>query len=328
MSIQCQPRIPAYQQVFRTNDFSQWEAKVQRTLGTHQSHLRSGSDLFHSCCHAASVGSLQILHLQGTGELELDRTQLDRGLLWLPLKGISEERVNGRVVQATKGQALLVRPFDHLHGGTSAEIAGLSVILPDSFFIQAEESDTSHPLRQGDRGWDALLHSQRASDQAIIASALQLSRAVARCDPNSPILAAQLLDQLEQRLITPPERPSSLPSLGARRRWEVVREASRWMEAHLREPFRISDVAAALDTPTRTIQQAFAEEWGRPPLAQAKLLRLHALRRRLQDPRQHNRGIATLMTECGLPASGETARTYRAVFGERPNQTKRNCARR
>jgi AraC-like DNA-binding protein len=326
MSIHIQPLIPAFKQLFRTDDFSQWEAGIKQNLGTHQSHLRSSSQPFHSCCHAATVGSLQILHLQGTGELELDRTQLDRGLLWLPLRGISEERINGRVVQATRGQAILIRPFDHLHGLTSAEMAGLSVVLPDSVFIQAEEGDTPLPPGQAGKAPEALLHSQHSSDQGVIALAMQLSRAVARRDPNSPILASHLLDQLEQTLSTAPGLPSRRPSLGSRRRWELVQEASRWMEAHLREPFRIGDVAAALDTPKRTIQQAFAEELGRPPLAQAKLLRLHALRRRLQDPQQHNLGIATQMTACGLAASGETAQAYRAAFGERPNQTKRKGA--
>jgi AraC-like DNA-binding protein len=318
--------IPAFQQLFRTNDFSQWEAAISLNLGTHQSHLRSRTETFHTCCHSATVGSLEILHLQGKGELELNRTQLGRGLLWLPLRGVSEERINGRVVQATRGQAILIRPLDDLHGLTSAEMSGLSVILPDNFFIKAEEDD-SHNLRRKDgRMPEALLHSQRSSDQAVIGLAMQLSRAVARRDPSSPMLAGHLLDQLEQMVSISPGMPRRLPSLGARRRWELVQEAIRWMEAHLRQPFRIGDVAAALDTPTRTIQQAFAEELGRPPLAQAKLLRLHALRRRLQDPQLQNLGIATQMGACGLPASGETAQAYRACFGERPNQTKRNSA--
>lgn len=318
--------IPAFQQLFRTNDFSQWEAAISLNLGTHQSHLRSRTETFHTCCYSATVGSLEILHLQGKGELELNRTQLGRGLLWLPLRGFSEERINGRVVQATRGQAILIRPLDDLHGLTSAEISGLSVILPDNFFIKAEEGDSPNLRRKDGRMPEALLHSQRSSDQAVIGLATQLSRAVAHRDPSSPMLAGHLLDQLEQMVSTSPGMPSRLPSLGARRRRELVQEAICWMEAHLRQPFRIGDVAAALDTPTRTIQQAFAEELGRPPLAQAKLLRLHALRRRLQDPQLQNLGIATQMGACGLPASGETAQAYRACFGERPNQTKRTGA--
>jgi transcriptional regulator GlxA family with amidase domain len=154
---------------------------------------------------------------------------------------------------------------------------------------------------------------------------MQLSRAVARCDPSSPILANHLLDQLEQKVGTPASIPTVRQSLGAKRRWQIVQEAILWMKNRLSEPFRIGDVAAALGTPTRTIQQAFAEELGRAPLAQVKPLRLHALRQNLQDTQQKKLSIATQMLACGLPASGETAQAYRATFGELPNQTKRNC---
>lgn len=147
MSIQAIPQPPAFKNLFNTNDFSQWEAQISLNLGTHHSLLRSHSQTFQACCYASEVGSLQILYLQGKGELELNRTQLERGLLWIPLKGVSEERINGTAVQATRGQAILIRPLDHLYGLTSAEMSGLSVILPDNFFINAEEANDPNLLR-------------------------------------------------------------------------------------------------------------------------------------------------------------------------------------
>lgn len=321
-------QIPAFKRLFHTSDFSQWEAEILLNIGTHQSHLRSNAEAFQACCHAANVGSLQILHLQGKGELELKRTQLDRGLLWLPLKGVTKERINGRVVQATRGQAIIFRPLDHLHGLTSAEMSGLSVMLPNNFFTKALEGNDLDRFGQAGSQPQALLCQERSGDKAVITLVMQLSRAVAHRDPSSHILASYLLDQLEQNLSAAPSLPRKRQSLGAIRRWQVVQDASQWMSAHLTEPFRIGDVAAALGRPTRTIQQAFADELGRSPLAQAKLLRLHALRQNLQDPEQQSLGIATQMANCGLPASGETAQAYRACFGERPNQTKKNCSHR
>lgn len=320
MPIHAAHPLSGFRRLFHTHDFSEWEAGIKRQLGLHQSHLLSNADSFQVRCDAATVGPLHILHVQGNGELELNRTQLGSGVLWLPLKGVSEERINGRVVQARRGQAILMRPNDHLYGLTSVEMCGLSVILPERFFLEADRKDQeSCPRRR--RAPDPLLRSETGGAQAVIRLAMELSRAVARRDACSPLLAAQLLDQLEQILLT---TTTVRQSLGARRRWEVVRASSHWMEAHLAEPFRIGDVAAATQTPTRTIQQAFAEEMGRSPLAQAKLLRLHALRRSLQDPEQKQQTIATQMAACGLPASGETALAYRACFGERPSQTKQN----
>jgi AraC-like DNA-binding protein len=324
MPIPIKSPIPAFKRLFHTNDFSQWEAEIRRNVGTHQSHLRSNAEAFHACCHAAHVGALEILHLQGKGELELKRTQLERGLLWLPLKGVTQERINGTVVQASRGQAILFRPLDQLHGWTTADMSGLSVLLPKHFFTKAAEGKDQDRCGRAGRQPQALLCQERASDKAVITLVLQLSRAIARRDPSSHILASYLLDQLEQNVSATPSPPSKRQSLGAIRRWQVVQDASQWMDAHLTEPFRIGDVAAALGTPTRTIQQAFADELGRAPLAQAKLLRLHALRQHLQDPEQQSLGVATQMANCGLPASGETAQAYRACFGERPSQTKKN----
>ena len=215
-----------------------------------------------------------------------------------------------------------MRPHDDLRCLTSAEISGLSFVFPERFLQEvACNSQDLQPKTTGRP--DPLLRSEITGAQALMDTALQLSRAIARLDLSSPILAAQLLDQLEQCLIA---TPTVRPSLGARRRWLIVRESIDWMKTHLSEPFRIGDVAAALQIPTRTIQQAFADELGRPPLAQAKLLRLHALRSRLQDPTKKKATIATQMNACGLPASGETALAYRACFGEKPSQTKRNLS--
>ncbi|MEB3318308.1 MAG: hypothetical protein VKO39_09255 [Cyanobacteriota bacterium] len=85
--MQCNSLVPGFEQLFCTNDFSRWEAAVKGSLGSHQSHLRSRAESFHTCCHGANVGALRILHLQGKGELELERTQVGSGVLWLPLRG-------------------------------------------------------------------------------------------------------------------------------------------------------------------------------------------------------------------------------------------------
>lgn len=225
MSTSITAPVASFKQILHTKDFSEWEAEIKRQLGMHQSHLLSNSEHFDVCCHLAQVGPLHLLHLQGKGELELNRTQLNGGVLWVPLKGVSEERINGRVVQAKRGQAILIRPHDHLYGLTSLEMSGLSVILPEQFFLVADlgASDSSRRMRGQP---EPLLRSELAIDQAVIALTMQLSRAAAHRDPASPILAAQLLDQLEEKVTaTPSPSPRIRQSLGARRRWEVAQEA-------------------------------------------------------------------------------------------------------
>ena len=319
-----------FAEVFNTADFGAFEAGLSQWLGSHRSHLRRGADAFHASCHAARVGTLQLLLLRGRGELELDRTQLGCGLLWIPLRGRSEERINGRFVQAEPGQALLFRPGDHLLGLTDTEVTGLSVLLPAPLLLETDsaEADTRSRRRHPP---ESLLDSRKPADGALIQATRRLAQAAARRDPTAAIAAAAVLDQLAESLPRLGARGVSdrrADSVAVRRRWELVVEASRWMEAHLGEGFRVADLAATLQTPVRTLQHSFAQELGRSPLAHARLLRLHALRRRLQQAqgRQEPVAIAAQMTACGLPACGlpacgETARGYRTLFGELPRQT-------
>ena len=313
-----------FEEVFQTADFGEFEAGLSRQLGSHRSHLHGGGDAFFASCRSARVGDLQLLLLRGRRKLELERTQLGSGLLWIPVRGSSEERINGRLVQAEPGQALLFRPGDHLLGRTDKEMAGLSVQLPASLFAEAGAPEDAARSRRR-RIPQALLDPRRPADGCLIQAARRLAQAAARRDPAAANAAAALLDQLTDTL---PNLAGSISSrrawsMPARKRWELVVEACRWMEAHLQESFRVVDLAAALQIPARTLQWAFAQELGRAPFAHARLLRLHALHRLLQEARRRREAmpIAAQMAACGLPACGETARTYRAMFGELPSET-------
>jgi AraC-like DNA-binding protein len=313
-----------FEEVFHTADFGAFEAGLSGQLGSHRSHLREGCDGFHASCRSARVGPLQLLLLRGRGELELDRTQLGCGVLWIPLRGRSEERINGRLVQVEPGQALLFRQGDHLLGVTDKEVAGLSVLLPEPLLGEAGSAEEAacSPRRHT---LQSILDPRKPADGGLIQATRRLAKAVARRDPTSAIAAADVLDQLADILprLAGGFRGRGACSLAARKRWELLVEASRWMEAHLQEGFRAADLAAALQTPVRTLQWSFAQELGRSPLAHARLLRLHALRRRLQEARCRKEpvAIASQMAACGLPACGDTARAYWALFGELPRQT-------
>ncbi|MFM1901818.1 MAG: hypothetical protein RLZZ216_2394 [Cyanobacteriota bacterium] len=313
-----------FEDVFRTADFGEFEAGLSRQLGSHRSHLRGGGDTFFASCRSARVGPLQLLLLRGRGVLELDRTQCGWGLLWIPLRGSSVERINGRLVRTEPGQALLFRPGDHLLGLTDKEVTGLSVLLPASLFAEAGATEDGARSRRRCIP-QSLFDPRKPADGSLIQATRRLAQAAARRDPTAAIAAAAVLDQLTDTL---PNLAGGISgrrawSMPARKRWELVVEASRWMEAHLHESFRVVDLAAALQIPVRTLQWAFAQELGRAPFAHARLLRLHALRRLLQEARRRQEAVpvAVQMAACGLPACGETARAYRALFGELPRQT-------
>lgn len=303
---------PGFVEILHTTEFSAWEASTSTVLGFHSSLLRDAAAGFRARYRWGRIGPLQLLHLCGRGALELEREQVETGVLWLPLRDCGEERINGRCWRPQPGQALLIRPGDQLLGRTSAAQEGLSLLLPAALF-----ADAPPPL------CSPLLGQERPATGALIRQVLLLRQAMEQRDPGGVIAAQEVLDRVAEVLALPdPAAEAEAAAISRSRRWQLVVEASRWMQSRLAEPFSLEQLCRAVDCPTRTLQHAFASELGRSPLAQARMLRLRALRQLLQQAPPHDLSIAAAMGRCGLLANGSTARAYTQLYGERPRQTR------
>ncbi|MFM7229853.1 MAG: helix-turn-helix domain-containing protein [Cyanobacteriota bacterium] len=298
--------------ILKTSDFSAWEASTNAVLGFHRSRLNSPASSFRAHYSFGTAGPLDVLHVQGCGELELDREQCGPAVLWIPLRGTSQERVNGQLFDVGPGTALLIRPGDQLLGRTAADLECVSLLMRDTATpgLSTERSSGLAPVVATGPG-----------PEDLASTALELVLAIRRQDPCRAVVAQQLVDHVEG--LNPPRWRTSL---GQRRRWQLVVEASRWMEARLDQPFGISEPAGALACSKRTLQHAFACELGRSPLAQARLLRLRRLRLLLQQRQSVGQSIAALMGSCGLLACGATARAYADCYGETPKVTRARAA--
>lgn len=300
---------PMLTTLLNSQEFGEWEACMGARVGSHHTHLQSPASSFSARMEHGHTGGLDLLHLQGRGRLELERTQAERALLWIPLRGGIEERVNGQSWEAVPGQPLLFRPGDHLLGRTSEQIEGVSVLLPADHTITTGASHAGFAPAIG----------QRLTRQTI-----QLLRALRQGQLCPAVAAEALLLSLEQHVRNEPTT-AQRGHRSQQRQWELAMEVTRWMQTQLHRPFSIDELATALNTPKRTIQAACVSCLGRPPLAQAKLLRLRALRRSLQDATNNGWSVAALMQQQGLPASGSTAASYRHCFGETPSQTRQKA---
>lgn len=306
-----QPRqlldAPGLRTVLHTRAFGQWESLVASTLGHHRSRLLPGSPPFEARIRCGAVEEFQVLLLSGRGRLELLREQCGHGVLWIPLRGLTQEWINGVERVAEPGMALLFRPGDVMRGRTSDAITGLSILIPE-------------PCLRGEAPPSPLLDQGHASRQ-LIAAGLQLARAAA-WEPGGSQHAAAALEEALLHWCHPPDSDQSPERITARRRRQAVAEARDWIQEHLTQRFRIEELSRAMGLSVRNLQYGFQEELGRSPMAEAKRLRLCRLRQLLQEADQDHRSIAELMQAAGLLACGGTAADYRRRWGESPRGTR------
>ncbi len=291
-----------------TEDFSCWEAAVATTLGHHRSELLSTREPFRARFRIGQLGSYGVLHLQGQGQVRLIREQHHHSVLWLPMRGMTLETINGDTWLAEPGTGLLFVPGDWMVGDTSQELEGLSILLP---------KELSHLLGRPSQR----LLAQGPLEQTILASARQLAAAAA----GQPLWAAHAADQLTDALqawriwhYEPPIRER----LSSRRRRDTIQQARQWMATRLEDRFELVELSEAVGVSPRQLQYSFLQELGRSPMVEAKRLRVQRLRSLLLDPSQNHRSIAELMAAAGLIASGVTSADYRHWCGESPRQTR------
>ena len=291
-----------------TQDFGCWEAAVSTTLGHHRSELLSPTRPFQVHFRVGQVGAFSVLHLQGRGRMRLSREQRELSVLWLPLRGISEERINGQSWLAEPGTGLLFQPGDVMEGETSETIEGLSILIPPG--IHRRPSRSGSPLLAAGPQHQRILASARA-----LADAAGVQFAGAE-------LAAERLTELLREWSDHQEQPFRRERLSAKRRRDTVKLAQEWMAARLPERFSLEDLSEAVGVSPRQLQYSFQEEQGRSPMAEAKRLRLQRLRSLLLDPSHDQRRVTELMVAAGLIASGVTSADYRNWCGENPGQTR------
>lgn len=294
--------------VLDTDDFSEWQTSLATTIGHHHSALINARDPFEAHFRVGQIGPFGVLHLSGCGRVRLLREQCGFSVLWLPLRGLSAERINGCGWLAEPGSGLLFQPGDAMQGETSEEIEGLSIMIPEAVLPRLPQSVPP-------------LLAAGPPAQRVLACARQLAAAAAQC----PLTAGHAADQFSDALSTWrnwQSQPQPRERITARRRREMVAQARQWMADRLEQRFTVVELSHVLTVSTRQLQYSFLEELGCSPMAEAKRLRLHRLRRLLSDSGQDHCSVAELMAASGLIASGVTSADYRHWFGESPRRTR------
>lgn len=294
--------------MLNTDDFGCWEAALATTLGHHRSELLDARDPFAAHFRIGQLGPYGVMHLRGRGRLRLLREQWSHSVLWLPLRGLSEERINGSPWLAEPGTGLLFQPGDAMQGQTSEEIEGVSILIPAPMLPLAQQPGA--PLLAGG-----------ALAQQVLTNARRLAVAAAQRPAGAEHAADQFTDAL-RAWRDGQDQPPARERITARRRRAQVQQAREWMAARLRQRFTVEELGRALAVSPRQLQVSFRQELGRTPMEEAKRLRLQRLRDLLLDPSQDQRSIAELMAACSLIASGVSSADYRRWCGESPRRTR------
>ena len=108
-------------------------------------------------------------------------------------------------------------------------------------------------------------------------------------------------------------------SLALRRR--IVGQAEELIRSRLDDPPSVTELCEATNTSRRLLFYAFKELLGRSPYAHAKVLRLHAARRRILA-RRDERCVQQIAFDLGFWHPGQFAIDYAKLFGESPSKTR------
>jgi AraC-like DNA-binding protein len=102
----------------------------------------------------------------------------------------------------------------------------------------------------------------------------------------------------------------------------TIRRARDFIKAHAAEPIKLSELAADLGLPMRTLQDNFQRHFGLSPRAWLLECRLENARQRLTLPDRPT-SVSMVAYDCGFGDLSGFSAKYRKKYGEAPSQTLR-----
>lgn len=107
------------------------------------------------------------------------------------------------------------------------------------------------------------------------------------------------------------------------RRRLAVERARRFIHEHLAEPIRLSELCRHAHIQARSLEYGFRDLVGMSPIKYIKMLRLGAVRRRLQTSSAGESSVSEVALDCGFCHLSQFAVDYKKVFMESPSATRR-----
>jgi len=215
-----------------------------------------------------------------------------------------------------EGELLLLNPggdvyqqvaAGHCQNAVSIPVALAERILEAEHLTSAEDMWKRWCVRSDPR---ITAHVARIAQMLLSESSAGHARTRASVDLAGKIIA--LVQEARQVRHAP-------SSLAQRRR--IVGRAEALIRSRLDNPPSVIELCEATHASRRLLFYAFRELLGRSPYAHAKVLRLHAARRRILA-RRNERCVQQIGFDLGFWHSGQFAIDYARLFGESPSKTR------
>jgi AraC-like DNA-binding protein len=140
----------------------------------------------------------------------------------------------------------------------------------------------------------------------------------------SPLIRAQTMRLIAATVLEtfPNSAASADPATATQAETSVMRKAVAYIDEHAGEPIGVTEIAAAAQVCTRTLQEAFRRHLDTTPMAYLRRARLERAHAALlaADPTT-GATVATVASRWGFANLGRFAATYRESYGRSPRAT-------
>jgi len=260
------------------------------------------------------VGGIHIQHgRQGSGDITQGQAGPEGVVIYVPLAHESGQRANGTALD--ENTVVIFEPGAEFNLSSNIDHAWCTVFVPNDKLGGFDGAKRCRPERVAAgtaRRYCALVKRILATVEAYEPAA------------SSPTLEVPLSEltrqsfQLINHESTAPETRIGRPALP---RNEIVRRATKLMDAPRKDVPAIGEIAAACEVSERTLRSVFQEYYGSAPLRYLHLRHLHRVRRALRAADPHADTVGEILLRHGEWEFGRFARRYRKAFGEAPHDT-------
>ncbi len=136
-----------------------------------------------------------------------------------------------------------------------------------------------------------------------------------------PILNTDFQEQIMFCLLQILEGDRPVPKVVATGSGSKIECVITYIDAHSKEPLRISDLCAIARVSERTLQNIFRQYLGMTPKSYLAGQRMYTVHRELWHADSTRAYVSDVANDCGFWHMGQFAADYRKIFGELPSST-------